>query len=38
VRVNFPGSGTSRVSTRLTDTVPSLEDKHFYRAQWALGS
>ena len=35
-RENFPGSGTSRVSIRLLDTVPSPEGKRFYRARWEL--
>ena len=35
-RENFPSSGTSRVSIRLTDTVPSQAGKRFYRARWEL--
>lgn len=35
-RENFPSSGTSRVSIRLTDTLLSPEGKRFYRARWEL--
>lgn len=35
-RENFPSSGTSRVSIRLTDTVSSSQGKRFYRARWDL--
>jgi hypothetical protein len=35
-RENFPSSGTSRVSIRLIDTVPSPSGKRFYRARWEL--
>jgi hypothetical protein len=35
-RENFPASGTSRISIRLTDTVPAPEGKRFYRARWEL--
>jgi hypothetical protein len=35
-RENFPADGTSRVSIRLTDSVPDAEGKRFYRARWDL--
>ena len=35
-RENFPSSGTSRVSIRLTDTVSIPGGKRFYRARWEL--
>ncbi len=35
-RENFPADGTSRISLRLIDTVPSPEGKRFYRARWVL--
>lgn len=35
-RENFPGDGTSRISIRLTDTLPIPTGKRFYRARWEL--
>jgi phosphodiesterase/alkaline phosphatase D-like protein len=35
-RENFPGDGTSRVSIRLTEPLPTPAGKRFYRARWDL--
>ena len=35
-RQNFPSDGTSRVSIRLTETIPAPEGRRFYRARWEL--
>ncbi len=35
-RENFPISGTSRISIRLTDALPTPGGKRFYRARWEL--
>jgi len=35
-REDNPSQGTSRISVRLTDTLPVSFDKRFYRANWVL--
>jgi hypothetical protein len=35
-RENFPADGTSRVSIRLTEPLPTPAGKRFYRASWEL--
>lgn len=35
-RDNLPATGTSRITIRFDDTLPSPEPKTFYRAGWEL--